>query len=117
MRPRRRQPADDEHLCRRGLPAADAKLNATYRNLISSDDADDKKLLQTAQRAWITFRDAECAHSAAASAGGSIYSMEVSQCLARLTYNRIKQLAASANCEEGDASCASPDEDESDEVQ
>lgn len=97
--------------------AADARLNATYQGLISSDDADDKKLLQAAQRAWITFRDAECAHSAAASAGGSIHSMEVSQCLARLTNDRTKQLAASANCGEGDASCASPDENESDEVQ
>lgn len=41
--------------------------------------------------------------------------MEVSQCLTRLTNDRIRQLAASANCEEGDASCASPNE--GDEVQ
>lgn len=95
--------------------AADAKLNAAYQNLISSDDADGKRLLQTAQRAWIAFRDAECAHTTAASAGGSIHAMEVSECLTRLTNDRIKQLAASANCEEGDASCASPDGD--DEVQ
>lgn len=96
--------------------AADARLNAAYQNLISSDDGDSKRLLQVAQRAWIAFRDAECAHASAASAGGSIHAMEVSQCLTRLTNERIKQLAASANCEEGDASCASPDED-SDEVQ
>ena len=96
--------------------AADAKLNAAYQDLISSDDADGKRLLQVAQRAWITFRDAECAHSTAASVGGSIHAMEVSQCLTRLTNDRIKQLAASANCEEGDASCASPNQD-SDEVQ
>jgi len=96
--------------------AADAKLNAAYQNLIGSDDADAKRLLQAAQRAWIAFRDAECAHNTAASAGGSIHAMEVSQCLTRLTNERIKQLAASANCEEGDASCANSDED-SDEVQ
>jgi len=96
--------------------AADARLNAAYQNLISSDDADSKRLLQAAQRAWIAFRDAECAHTTAASAGGSIHAMEVSQCLTRLTNERIKQLAASANCEEGDASCANSDED-SDEVQ
>ena len=95
--------------------AADARLNQTYQDLISSDDADGKRLLQAAQRAWIAFRDAECAHSTAASAGGSIHAMEVSQCLTRLTNDRIKQLAASANCEEGDVSCASPNED--DEVQ
>ena len=90
--------------------AADAKLNQAYQDLISSDDADDKKLLQAAQRAWISFRDAECAHSTAASSGGSIHAMEVSQCLTRLTNDRIQQLAAAANCQEGDASCASPDE-------
>ena len=97
--------------------AADARLNKAYQDLISSDDADSKRLLQAAQRAWITFRDAECAHSTAASVGGSIHSMEVSQCLTRLTNDRIKQLAAAANCEEGDASCATPDEDEGVDVQ
>jgi uncharacterized protein YecT (DUF1311 family) len=96
--------------------AADARLNAAYQDLISSDDADGKRLLQAAQRAWIAFRDAECAHSTAASAGGSIHAMAVSQCLTKLTDDRTRQLAAAANCEEGDVSCASPDED-SDEVQ
>ncbi|MEI9417553.1 lysozyme inhibitor LprI family protein [Mesorhizobium sp. B2-5-4] len=97
--------------------AADARLNKAYQDLISSDDADGKRSLQAAQRAWIAFRDAECTHSTAASQGGSIHAMEVSQCLTGLTNDRIKQLAASANCEEGDATCASPGEDESDEVQ
>ena len=97
--------------------AADAKLNQAYKDLISRNDDKSRKLLQVAQRAWIAFRDAECAHSTAASAGGSIHSMEVSQCLTRLTNDRTKQLAAAANCEEGDASCASPDEDESGDVQ
>ncbi|TPN00430.1 lysozyme inhibitor LprI family protein [Mesorhizobium sp. B2-3-3] len=95
--------------------AADARLNKAYQDLIGSDDADDKRLLQAAQRAWIAFRDAECAHITVASQGGSIHAMEVSQCLTRLTNERIKQLAASANCQEGDASCASPDD--SDEVE
>ncbi|MER9642879.1 lysozyme inhibitor LprI family protein [Mesorhizobium sp. M0239] len=97
--------------------AADARLNKTYQDLTSSDDAGGKRLLQVAQRAWITFRDAECAHSTAASDGGSIHAMEVSQCLTRLTNDRVKQLAAAANCEEGDVSCATPGEDESDDVQ
>ncbi|TPK77207.1 lysozyme inhibitor LprI family protein [Mesorhizobium sp. B2-4-15] len=90
--------------------AADGRLNKAYQDLIGSDDADDKRLLQTAQRAWIAFRDAECAHTTAASQGGSIHAMEVSQCLTRLTNERIKQLAASANCQGDDASCASPDD-------
>ncbi|TPM24995.1 lysozyme inhibitor LprI family protein [Mesorhizobium sp. B2-3-4] len=97
--------------------AADARLNKAYQDLIGSDDADAKRLLQAAQRAWIGFRDAECAHTTAASQGGSIHAMAVSQCLTRLTNERIKQLAASANCEEGDVSCGGSDEVEGDEVQ
>ncbi|WP_137930841.1 lysozyme inhibitor LprI family protein [Mesorhizobium comanense] len=92
--------------------AADASLNKAYQDLIGSEDANGKKLLQAAQRAWISFRDADCAHTTAASAGGSIHPMVVSQCLTKLTNDRIKQLAASANCEEGDVSCASSDEDD-----
>ena len=77
------------------------------------DRNDDKsrKLLQVAQRAWIAFRDAECAYTTAGSEGGSIHPMEVSQCLTDLTEQRTKQLTSSANCQEGDASCASSDED------
>ena len=98
--------------------AADAKLNAAYQNLISSDDADAKRLLQAAQRAWIAFRDAECAYTTVDSLGGSIHPLEVSQCLTELTNDRITQLS-SANCESDDASCAIPDDGEgsSDEVQ
>jgi hypothetical protein len=43
--------------------------------------------------------------------------MEVSECLTRLTNDRIKQLTADTNCAEGDVSCASPDEDENDDLQ
>ncbi|MEP6563849.1 MAG: lysozyme inhibitor LprI family protein [Mesorhizobium sp.] len=94
--------------------AADAKLNEAYQNLIGANGANTRKLLQTAQRAWIVFRDAECEYATADSEDGSIHPMEVSACLTRLTNDRIKQLAAAANCDEGDASCASPDEDEGD---
>ena len=102
----------------RTIKAADAKLNQAYKDLVGRNDAKTNKLLQTAQRAWIAFRDAECAYTTADSEGGSIHPMEVSQCLTGLTNDRIKQLTTGANCEEGDASCASPDEARaSDEVQ
>ncbi len=98
--------------------AADAKLNQTYKDLVGRNDDKANKLLQTAQRAWIAFRDAECAYTAAESEGGSIHPMEVSQCLTELTNDRITQLTTS-NCESDDASCAIPDDGEgsSDEVQ
>lgn len=97
--------------------AADAKLNKTYQDLVGGNDARTNKLLQAAQRAWISFRNAECDYSTADSEGGSIHPLEVSECLTRLTNDRIKQLTAVANCEEGDVSCGSPDEDEGDDIQ
>lgn len=90
--------------------AADAKLNKSYGEIMKrlSDDNDGKKLLQTAQRAWIAFRDAECKFSTEGSKDGSIYPMLVSQCLAGLTETRGEQLKAYLNCEEGDMSCPVP---------
>ena len=91
--------------------AADAKLNQAYKDLFGRNDDKSRKLLQVAQRAWIAFRDAECAYTTAGSEGGSIHPMEVSLCLTNLTEQRTKQLTSSANCQEGDVSCASSDED------
>lgn len=90
--------------------AADAKLNEAYGEVMKrlSDDAEGRKLLQTAQRAWIAFRDAECAFSANDSKGGSIYPMLVSECLTELTNARTGQLKANLDCPEGDVNCALP---------
>ena len=97
--------------------AADAKLNAAYKNIVGSNDQASNKLLQTAQRAWIAFRDAECAYSTADSEGGSIHPMEVSQCLTKLTIERTKQLTTGANCKLSDPSCAGPDAGDDQEMQ
>ena len=90
--------------------AADAKLNEVYREVMKrlSDDAEGRKLLQTAQRAWIAFRDAECAFSANDSKGGSIYPMLISECLAEFTNARTEQLKGDLGCQEGDISCSVP---------
>ena len=90
--------------------AEDAKLNRAYREIVKrlADSPEDKKLLQTAQRDWIAFRDAECAFSTNDSKDGSIYPMLLSQCLADLTDARAKQLGAYLDCEEGDMSCPVP---------
>jgi uncharacterized protein YecT (DUF1311 family) len=97
--------------------AADAKLNAAYQELVRRNDQASNKLLQTAQRAWIAFRDAECAYSTADSEGGSIHPMAVSQCLTELTTERTKQLTSGANCKEGDVSCGSSDGDQDQDIQ
>ncbi|TPN78569.1 lysozyme inhibitor LprI family protein [Mesorhizobium sp. CU2] len=97
--------------------AADAKLNEAYQELVRRNDQASNKLLQTAQRAWITFRDAECAYTTADSVGGSIHPMEVSQCLTGLTIARTKQITSGANCKEGDVNCGGSDGDDDQDMQ
>lgn len=86
----------------------DKDLNETYGNLIKNLDPENQELLRQAQRSWIKYRDDECRFRSADSAGGSIYPMMVSGCLADITHQRIKQLRALSDCEEGDLSCKVP---------
>lgn len=90
--------------------ASDARLNTLYKQIRSrlKDDADATKLLVSAQKAWVAFRDAECTFASSASADGSIYPMIVSQCRDGLTQNRIKDFKTYLSCEEGDLSCPVP---------
>lgn len=90
--------------------ASDKKLNAAYGEIMKrlADDADGRKRLQTAQRAWVSFRDGECDFQTAGTTGGSIHPMLVAQCRTSLTDGRIKQLDAYLACEEGDMTCPVP---------
>lgn len=87
---------------------ADKELNAIYKQLFGKYDDANKKLLQTAQRAWMDFRDKECAYETNLTIGGTIHSTMVTNCDTTLTLDRIKQLKAQLNCEEGDMSCNHP---------
>jgi len=88
----------------------DAKLNKTYREILRllADDGEGRKLLQISQRAWIAFRDAECAFANGPNKGGSIYPLVMGQCLTALTKARNEQLGAYLNCQEGDLACPVP---------
>jgi uncharacterized protein YecT (DUF1311 family) len=90
---------------------ADAELNAAYKKLQSrkKDDAQAGKLLIAAERAWVAFRDAECALDAGDYIGGSIYPMVYSTCLERLTKARAAQLDRYLRCEEGEVACSEPE--------
>ena len=89
---------------------SDAALNAAYREIRArlADDAAGRARLQTAQRTWLAFRDAECAFATAASADGSIHPYLQATCLEALTAARLDQLQAYLACEEGDLSCPVP---------
>ncbi len=89
---------------------SDAELNALYKLIKQrlKDDTDTTKLLVAAQRAWVSFRDAECKFSTLAVSGGSVYPIIYSGCADRLTRKRIDDFKGYLMCEEGDLSCPVP---------
>ncbi len=84
---------------------ADKELNALWPKLKADAEASDKDTgkteyadaLLSSQRAWIAFRDAECAWQGFEMHGGSGEPMLVNGCMARLTKQRIKQLQTGAS--------------------
>jgi uncharacterized protein YecT (DUF1311 family) len=88
----------------------DAELNALYKQIMArlKDNPDKSKLLVTAQKSWLTFRDAECAFSTSTAAQGTVYPMLVAQCRDALTRKRIVEFNSYLHCEEGDLSCPVP---------
>ncbi len=65
--------------------AADATLNERYKTLMARLGKDDQVKLRDAQRAWVAFRDKQCAFETASYSTGSIYPVLVSNCLTELT--------------------------------
>jgi uncharacterized protein YecT (DUF1311 family) len=74
--------------------AADAQLNAAYREFAAKLSAEETAQLKTAQLAWIKFRDANCEFVADAYKGGSIRPMIAAMCLADVTSARTSELKA-----------------------
>jgi uncharacterized protein YecT (DUF1311 family) len=93
--------------------ASNAELNALYRKIQKrlADDKDTGQLLVKAQRAWLSFRDAECAFSTSRVEGGSIYPTISLMCLDDLTRKRVDDLKTYLDCDEGDMSCPVPTAD------
>ncbi|OBA00392.1 hypothetical protein ADS46_11330 [Halomonas sp. G11] len=87
--------------------SADDELNEAYQSLVSKLEASPATLekLRVAQRAWISFRDAECTLESSGVEGGSAQPMVRNGCLATLTKQRTERLREHAQCEEGDLSC------------
>jgi uncharacterized protein YecT (DUF1311 family) len=76
----------------RAYVAADKKLNQSYKRIISGLSGVEKQKLINAQVAWIKFRDNNCDFEVYRNRGGSGYSGFLSECLERMTNNRIKEL-------------------------
>ncbi|MFP5076905.1 lysozyme inhibitor LprI family protein [Rhizobium sp. YIM 134829] len=99
--------ADMTICARQDYGEADQALNTAYRNAMTRAIAMDKDLadlgegmtgaaeaLRAAQRAWIPYRDGQCALVGFSARGGSMEPMLVAQCLADLSRARTKELDA-----------------------
>ena len=84
---------------------ADEALNAVYKRAVKSAQAADKEAaemgehyvgaveeLKKAQRTWIDYRDGNCEGMSREALGGSMQSMLISGCQARMTEARTKEL-------------------------
>ena len=89
---------------------SDDALNQAYRALVARWKSDTKAvaLLRASERAWIAYRDSECARVGYATTGGSVQPMIIAQCRKDLTDERLKRLKASLTCQEGDLTCFRP---------
>ena len=87
--------------------AADAALNKLYRQLMADQtDAASKARLTDAERAWIAYRDKECAYEVGPQQdGGSIWPMEMSNCLEAVTAARLAELTKLRGCTAGVSAC------------
>jgi uncharacterized protein YecT (DUF1311 family) len=90
--------------------AADKELNALYQQITArlTANPDSKKLMVSAQRTWIAFRDAECRFSASGVAGGSAYPLIYGNCITDLTKARVETFKNYLKCQEGDLGCPVP---------
>ncbi len=77
------------------LAAEDAELNQRYQAALNqATDAEARRMLQAAQRAWLAFRDANCAWHGDAGRGGSIRPMLEASCAEHITRQRLLELNA-----------------------
>ena len=92
--------ADMNQCAARDAAEADADLNLIYKEVVAhyqrmdrdSESKEGVKRLRAAQRAWVAFRDAQCAVAGYESLGGSMEPLLVSGCVANLTKTRAADL-------------------------
>lgn len=89
---------------------ADQALNRVYARIMAEASPEGRQRVRAAQRAWIAFRDLDCA-ARAGSRGGSFYPASLSLCLEAATDERTKVLQAELDCSEGDMACGGHRED------
>ncbi len=72
--------------------AADAKLNAVYKQLSEKLDEAAREKLKSAELAWLNYRNANCDYEDAFYTGGTMRPMITAFCMARMTRARTAEL-------------------------
>jgi len=84
---------------------SDTELNALYQKLLAKVSRDGQTSLRTAEKAWLRYRDEQCAFNSLGSMGGSFHDTALALCLKELTDQQIKQLQHQLTCVTGDLAC------------
>jgi uncharacterized protein YecT (DUF1311 family) len=71
---------------------SDADLNRVYQEFLKKLKPEQATALKKAQRAWLTYRDAQCEADYKMSAGGTAAPLALTQCRVTLTQERTKTL-------------------------
>jgi len=71
---------------------SNADLNRVYQESLKKLKPEQAALLKKAQRAWLTYRDAQCEADYKMSAGGTAAPLALTQCRVTLTQERTKTL-------------------------
>lgn len=79
----------------------DQRLNAGYARLMRSMTPDERQRLQAAQRAWIAYRDADCAARVDPVQWGSLSRIDGSLCTLNRTVERTFELETFRSSGEG----------------
>ncbi|QEW34564.1 DUF1311 domain-containing protein (plasmid) [Erwinia billingiae] len=83
----------------------DKELNTAYQQTLKKTSGEQKKRLQSAQKKWISYRDADCSFQTYKSSDGTISPLNTARCLQVKTEQRTRELKNMLNCPEGDVSC------------
>ena len=79
----------------RRLRVADRELNRLYKELLGILDVQGRGKVHKAQRAWLAFRDANCAYEADGYRVASLSKMQRTDTAARMTEARVKEVKVS----------------------
>lgn len=88
------------------LEVADKDLNRVRKELSKKiGDAAVKATFDEAEKAWETYRDAECKFESSGAAGADAEQMVVAYCQVQRTRTRVNVLKRILDCKKGDFTC------------